>query len=142
MTKEQIGSVVLVLAVALIGVFLPEYGEIGAVKGGLLNIAAMVAMVMTFTQGTKELIGYEPVEGRSWIPKWIAGGWSIAFGLGSFFTGFGMFAVLNTWYEAVIASIFIGAIARNVYDEELGQKIIKFFFGHKFPINDEAEEED
>ena len=132
---KGVGSAALFIAATLIGLFIPEYGNVGALEAGFFNLVALVAMITAFTEGTKELIGYDPEEFSKWIPKGITVGWSLLFASISFFTNFGFYAELfDVWWHVAIASVLISGIARDFYSTDFGWKLIKLLFNKELPI--------
>ncbi len=132
--SKTISSAIVFIVATLVGIFLPEYGNVDALTTGLLNLVAAVAMIMAFTEGTKELIKYDSETQSKWIPKSITFGWSLLFAMIGFFANFGFYGeVFNVWYEAAITSVIVAGVARDFYNVEFAWQLIKMLFNKEIP---------
>ncbi len=133
--SKTISSAIVFIVATLVGIFLPEYGNVDALTTGLLNLVAAVAMIMAFTEGTKDLIKYDPKTQSKWIPKSITFGWSLLFAMVGFFTNFGFYGeVFEMWYEAAITSVIVAGVARDFYNVEFVWQLVKMLFNKKIPL--------
>jgi len=135
--SKTISSAIIFVIATLVGLVVPEYGDTGTLTTGFLNLVAAVAMIMAFTEGTKELIKYDSETSSKWVPKGIAVGWSLVFAMVGFFANFGFYGeVFTEWYQAAITSVIVAGVARDFYNIEFAWQLVKMLFGKEIPIEE------
>lgn len=131
------GSAAIFIVATLVGLFVPDYGSDTALVIGVSNLVALVAMILAFTEGTKEVIKYESGTQSKWIPKLITVGWSLIFGTASFFTGFGFYAeFFEAWWEVAVVSVIVSGAARDIYTIDFAWQLVKMLFNKEIPVEE------
>lgn len=132
--SKTIGSAIIFVIATLVGLFVPEYSDAGALTTGFFNLIALVAMITAFTEGTKTVIKYDSGTQSKWIPKGITVAWSLIFSLIGFYLNVGFYGEFFTeWYQAAITSVIISGVARDFYNIEVAWKLVKFLFNKELP---------
>ena len=134
--SKAISSAIVFIIATLVGLFVPEYGDVGAITTGFLNLVAAVSMIMSFTEGTKILLKYDSDVHSKWIPKSITMGWSLILATVGFFTNFGFYGeMFDAWYQVAITSVIVAGVARDFYNVEFAWQMIKMMFGKEIPMD-------
>ena len=134
--SKMLSSALVFIIATLVGLFIPDYGSGDALIIGVSNLVAVVAMILAFTEGTKELIKYDSETHSKWIPKSITVGWSLIFGTASFYTGFGFYAeFFEAWWEVAVVSVIVSGAARDMYSFEFAWQLVKMLFNKEIPIS-------
>ena len=134
--SKMLSSALVFIIATLVGLFVPEYGDVEAITAGFLNLVAAVSMIMAFTEGTKIILKYDSDIHSKWIPKSITMGWSLILATVGFFTNFGFYGeMFDAWYQVAITSVIVAGVARDFYNVELAWRIIKMMFGKEIPMS-------
>jgi len=132
--KNSIETILFIIA-AVVGIVLPEYGNVSALTAAFVSVPALVGFIIALTTLTKNWIGYDG--SPKWQPKAITVGWSLVLGFISFFSSFGLYAIFEAWYEVAIAAVVFSGLARDFYNLDFALTLVKLFTGQELEEENE-----